>query len=196
MTYIPIFVSILIGVTIISFLLKSKSRNKIVFWIFGPIIALSLALWLILIVLDMSSSSDSTAKSRALTEDELSQSLNHLSPGIRLIAGFEASEYGGWHGDGGSVSIYLANPDDTDALIAGLKKFHKAKQKQYPEDDYTYNYKWIESSRPNLSSLDHQIPKKFRPKSEMYIIGRCHNGEHTISIGKQTGFVCFAYSRS
>lgn len=119
--------------------------------------------------------------------------MKHLNPGIRVMAGFEASKYGGWHGDGGSIDIYLVEPSGTDELIAGLKRFHEEKQKEWPKD---YDYEWSESSRPDLNSLDHLIPEKFQPSPGVYVIGRERNGNHVISIEKQQGYVCFASSRS
>ena len=103
-----------------------KRPIKIAIWSVATLSVISLALWGVLIW-SPSSGSASTVEQRELSADELSQSMNHLNPIIRVIAGFTASSYGGWHGDGGSVDIYLVDPSSTDELIAGLKRFHEAK---------------------------------------------------------------------
>jgi len=168
-----------------------KRPIKIALWSVGAVSVVSLSLWLLL-VWGISTSSRSTPETRVLTDEELSQSLKHLNPAIRVIAGFQASEFDGWHGDGGSVDIYLVDPSGTEELIAGLKRFHDGKKKEWPDH---YNYQWSESSRPDLSSLDHLIPERFRPRSGMYVIGRDRNREHTISIEREKGYVCFSSSR-
>jgi hypothetical protein len=169
-----------------------KRPVKIAIWSVATFAAVGFALWVILLW-GLRSGSGSTVEKHELSAGELSQSMRHLNPGIRVIAGFTASSYGGWHGDGGSVEIYLVDPSGADELIAGLKRFHEAKRKEWPEH---YNYEWSESSRPDLSSLDDLIPKRFQPESGVYVIGRDRNGDHTISIERQKGYVCFASSRS
>jgi hypothetical protein len=138
------------------------------------------------------SGTESTVEKRELSGSELSVSLKHLNSDIHVIAGFTASSYDGFHGDGGSVDIYLIDPSGADELIAGLKRFHEAKQKEWPGQ---YIYDWSESSRPDLSLLYDIIPGRFQAKSGVYVIGRDRNGSHTISIERQKGYVCFASSR-
>jgi hypothetical protein len=169
-----------------------KRPIKIAIWSVATLSVIGLALWGLLFW-SLSSGSDSTVEQRELSADELSQSMKHLNPNIRVIAGFTASSYGGWHGDGGSVDIYIVDPSGTDELIAGLKSYHESKRKEWPED---YHYEWSESSIPDLSSLDDLIPKRFQPDSGVYVIGRDRNRTHTISIERQKGYVCFASSRS
>jgi|GEM_PF-6948083 len=169
-----------------------KRPIKIAIWSVAGITALALSLWLLLLW-NLTRDSGSTVETRELSSDELSQSMKHLNPSIMVIDGFEASSYGGWHGDGGSVDIYHVTPSGTDGLIAGLKRFHEEKRKEWPQD---YDYEWSESTRPDLSSLEHLIPEKFQPGPGVYVIGRLRNGNHTISIERQKGYVCFANSRS
>ncbi len=169
-----------------------KRPVKIAIWSVATVSAVGLAL-LVVLLWGLRSDSDSTVEKRELSAGELSQSMKHLNPGIRVIAGFTAGSYGGWHGDGGGVEIYLVDPGGTDALIAGLKRFHEEKRKEWPEH---YNYEWSESSRPELSSLDDLLPVRFQPKPGVYVIGRDRNGNHTISTERQQGYVCFASSRS
>lgn len=169
-----------------------KRHVKIAIWSVATVFVIGLALWGILLG-SLSSGSDSTVEKRELSASELSQSMKHLNPDIHVIAGFTASSSGGWHGDGGSVEIYLVDPSGIDELIAALKRFHEAKRKEWPEH---YNYEWSESSSPDLSSLDDHIPDKFHPESGVYVIGRERNGSHTISIERQKGYVCFASSSS
>lgn len=169
-----------------------KRPIKIAIWSVATIFALGLTLW-VLLLWNLSSGSGSTVERRELSAEELAQSMKHLAPSIRVISGFEASSYGGWHGDGGSIDIYHVEPSGTDELIAGLKRFHEEKRKEWPED---YDYEWSESSRPDLSSLDRLVPAKFQPGPGVYMIGRLRNGSHTISIERQTGYVCFASSRT
>ena len=171
---------------------KMKRPVKIAIWSATTLSVIGLALWGILLW-SLSSGSSSTVEQRELPASELSQSLKHLNPNIGVIAGYTASSYGGWHGDGGSVDIYLVDPSDTDELIAGLKRFHESKRKDWPEH---YDYEWSESARPDLSSLDDLIPVKFQPQPGVYVIGRDRNRTHTISIERQKGYVCFASSRS
>ncbi len=169
-----------------------KRPIKIAIWSVATIFALGLTLWVILLW-NLSSGSGSTVETRELSAEELAQSMKYLAPSIRVISGFEASSYGGWHGDGGSIDIYHVEPSGTDELIAGLKRFHAEKRKEWPED---YDYEWSESSRPDLSSLDRIVPAKFQPGPGVYVIGRLRYGSHTISIERQTGYVCFASSRT
>ena len=169
-----------------------KRPIKIAIWSVATVFAVGLALWIILLW-SLSSSSGSTVEKRELSAGELSGIMAHLNPKVRVIAGFQASSYGGWHGDGGSVDIYLVDPSGTDDLIVGLKRFHEAKRKESPEH---YDYEWSESPRPDLSSLDDLIPERFQPESGVYVIGRDRNRTHTISIERQKGYVCFASSRS
>lgn len=169
-----------------------KRPVKIAIWSVATLFVIGLTLWGFLL-LSLSSGSAPTVERRKLSTSELSQSMKHLNPNIRVLAGFTASSYGGLHGDGGSVDIYLVDPSGTDELIAGLKRFHEAKRKEWP---WHYDYEWSESSRPDLSSLDDLIPKRFQPDSGVYVIGRNRNRTHTISIERQKGYVCFASSRS
>ena len=169
-----------------------KRPVKIAIWSVATLFVIGLTLWGILLW-SLSSGSGSNVEKRELSTSELSQSMKHLNPNILVLAGFTASSYGGWHGDGGSVDIYLVDPTGTDELIAGLKRFHEAKRKEWPEH---YDYEWSESSRPDLSSLDELIPAKFQPESGVYVIGRDRRRTHTISIERQKGYVCFASSRS
>ena len=169
-----------------------KRPIKIAIWSLGVVSSLVLLAWLFLIW-SISNDSKSQVEARVLAPNELSESMKHLNPSIRVIAGFSASEYGGWHGDGGSVDIYLVNPEDTDELIAGLKRFHEEKRKEWPAH---YDYEWSESSRPDLSSLGRLIPDRFQPQAGTYTIGRDRNRANTISIDKTTGYVCFASSRT
>jgi hypothetical protein len=168
-----------------------KRPVKIAIWRVATVSAVGLAL-VVILLWNSRAGLGSTVEKRELSPGELSQSLKHLNPDIRVIAGFRASSYDGWHGDGGSVDIYLVAPSGTDELIAGLRRFHEAKRKKWPEH---YNYEWSESSRPDLSSLDDLIPERFRPESGVYVIGRDRNGNNTISIERQKGYVCFASSR-
>ena len=174
-----------------SFCQQMKHPFKILIWSVGAITAACLLLW-VLLISSISGSSSSVVETRVLSEKELSQSMKHLNPNVRVYAGFTASQYGGWHGDGGSADVYLIEPSGTVELIAGLKRFHEEKRKDWPAH---YNYDWSESSQPDLSSLEHLMPEKFRPPKGLYVIGRDRNGTHTISIERQKGYVCFASSR-
>jgi len=169
-----------------------KRPVRIVLWSGATVLAVGLSLWLLLIW-NAFRGADSTVETRELSAGELSQSLRHLNPDIRVVAGFEAASYGGWHGDGGSLAIFHVEPSGTGELIAGLKRFHEEKRKEWPDD---YDYEWSEASRPDLSSLEHLIPESFQPGPGVYVIGRARNGNHTISIGRENGYVCFASSRS
>ena len=86
--------------------MKRPIKNAI--WSLGVVFSLVLLAWLFLIW-SISNDSKSQVEARVLAPNELSESMKHLNPSIRVIAGFSASEYGGWHGDGGSVDIYLVN---------------------------------------------------------------------------------------
>jgi len=171
-----------------------KRGYKITLWILGCLTILGLLLvaafsW------SLSTSSPPEIVARELTEDKLSNALSHLCPDIQVSGGYEASEYGGWHGDGGSVTIYLIDPAKAEKLLSEIKSFHQHKLKDDP-DSFTYNFEWETLSRPKLSSLDHLIPKKFQPPEDEYIIGRSRDRRHSISIGKKSGYVCFGYVRS
>ena len=131
-------------------------------------------------------------KTRTLPSEQLASCLTHLNPNIRVTAGFEASCYGGLHGDGGSVTIYLVDPAGTDDLIRGLKQFHEEQKKKWPDD---YQYIWSDSPSPDLSELENLVPSKFQPPSGNYVIGRDRSHNNTISIETRKGYVCFADSR-
>ena len=131
-------------------------------------------------------------ETRTLPAEELSHCLTHLNPAIRVTAGFEASSYGGLHGDGGCVTIYLVDPDGTEELIKGLKQFHEVQKKKWPDQ---YQYTWGESPHPDLSGLENLVPARFQPASGNYVIGRDSSHNHTISIETRKGYVCFADSR-
>jgi hypothetical protein len=164
---------------------------KIAIWSIAAIFFLGLSLWF-LSLWTLTRDSESIVETREFSAEELSQSMKHLDPSIRVIDGFEASSHGGWHGDGGSVVIYHVAPNGTDGLIAGLKRFHEEKRKEWPQD---HDYEWSESTQPDLSSLESLIPERFQPGPGVYLIGRLRNGSHTISIERQKGYVCFANSR-
>jgi hypothetical protein len=134
---------------------------------------------------------DREVKTRELTSAELAGHLTHLNPKIRVLAGFEVSEYGGWHGDGGRIMIYLVAPAGMVDLVAGLRRFHEAKRKEWPND---YQYQWSESPRPDLNGLTRLIPARFLPPPDVYLIARNQHGQHTISLGQTNGFVCFTDS--
>jgi hypothetical protein len=170
-----------------------KRDYKITLWIFGCLTTLGLLL-IAAFSWSLSTSSPSEIVTRELSDQELHRALGHLSSDIEVTAGFEASEYGGWHGDGGRVTIYLIDPNKAEGLLNGIKSFHQQKLKEDP-DSYTYNYEWETLSRPKLRSLDHLIPEKFQPPADEYTVGRSRNRLHTVSIGKRSGYVCFGHVR-
>jgi hypothetical protein len=162
-----------------------KRRLKIAIWISVGVVGLCFTIWILLYLRVASDFGAARDKGSEIPAHQLVESLNHLNPTIHVLAGFEASSYGGWHGDGGSVDIYLIDPSGIEQLIAGLKRYH---------DEQQYNYRWSESPRPDLNDLARLIPKKFLPKVDVFVIGRSQSGNHTISVGKTTGYVCFASS--
>lgn len=168
-----------------------KSPARIALWMMGTMFAVIVSLPFIGL-LDLAIGTRGTEKTREIPAEELSHRLKHLSPNIRVADGFEASSYDGWHGDGGSITIYHIDPSGTDELIAGLKLFFEEKRKEWPQH---YDYEWSEASRPNLSVAGRLIPKKFQPGPGIYTIARQINGYGTVSIERQAGYICFADAR-
>lgn len=147
----------------------------------GAVLALCSSVFLIMICAFSCDSSYSVSETRVLTRNEL-RSLNRYDPSIRVLAGFEASEYGGWHGDGGSIEIYLFEPSRTERLISQLKIIHS-------------DWEWFETSRPDFNFLEDHIPERFRPKPGGFEIGRDRHSSQKIVVGKDNGYVSFATSR-
>lgn len=160
---------------------------KICIWIVtllgGLTLVAGFSLWCLLIY-----SSRQQEGVRQFRSNELPGRLNHFDPSIRLVGGFEASSYGGWHGDGSNTSIYLIAPEDIDRLIEGLERYHDRQRQQWPEQ---YEFKWSESSRPELGGPENMIPARFRPRRDTYLIGTSVRSNQIISIGKTSGYVCF-----
>lgn len=86
---------------------------------------------------------------------------------ITVQKAYEASSFGGWHGDGSLVTAYRYPPGESDALIAALKS-------QRP--DFT----WTEtpSGAVTVGTVLETLPKEFLPSSDlaMLLVGRTPQG--------------------
>ena len=72
---------------------------------------------------------------------------------ITVERAFEASSYGGWHGDGESLSAYRYLSSESPALITALKV-------RYP------SYVWTATNWDRVGILNDLLPKEFLPKND------------------------------
>ena len=78
---------------------------------------------------------------------------------ITIIQAFQASSYGGWHGDGASLKVYRYPASESDSLLEALKV-------RSPD------YKWSDtiSQYASLGHLKDLLPDDFLPSSERTIL--------------------------
>jgi len=165
-----------------------KRGYKITIWILSICTTIGIGL-VALFNWSLARSAPDEIIAREMSAQEISTGFNSFNSKIKIKAGFKASEYGGWHGDGGSVKIYLIDAIRVDDFLAS----RESRRRPNSIEDA---YEWHSSSRPDLSSLNYLLPEKFKPPEDNYIIGRSFDRSHTISIGKKSGYVCFSTSRT
>jgi len=78
---------------------------------------------------------------------------------ISISRAFQAGSYGGWHGDGASLTVYLYPASESNALLAALK---------IRSPDYT----WSEtiSQYATLGHLKDLLPDDFMPSADRTVL--------------------------
>jgi hypothetical protein len=164
-----------------------KRPIKIALWTVASIAVTGFLIYSALMGIMLHDSHEQTAAGEKTSKD-LVNILRHFDPSVRVLGAFEASSYGGWHGDGGSVTIYLIDPSGVDALIAGIDRYRQTQNLQFPNES---DFVWAEGTRPDLSGLGDHIPKKYQPPKDTYRMGETPGRTRTIAIGKASGYVSF-----
>jgi hypothetical protein len=86
---------------------------------------------------------------------EYLQSMRSAGYPISISRAFQASSYGGWHGDGASLEVYRYPASESAALLAALK----VRSPDYVWSDTT-------AKHGTLGDLKNLLPREFLPSSD------------------------------
>ena len=98
---------------------------------------------------------------------ELASSLRAMGLPISVERAFEASSFGGWHGDGASLTAYRYPPTQSNALVDALKSREKA-----------FAWSEVPAQTYDFAGLRQLLPPGFLPERDAWslVVGRPADG--------------------
>ncbi len=145
---------------------RMKSRTKLAIGIAGALCCLGILVISPYVQLVLLSSQDESAREIPVTK-EYADAMRAAGFPITVQRMFEASSYGGWHGDGSELTAYRYPPRESASLIEALKR-------KAPD------FVWTESRR-GAGALDFSgklLPQDFLPDTDsvVLLVGRPSKG--------------------
>ena len=121
----------------------------------GTLLALAGVAYLIFFRIFLTGGDQTETASEMIVTPEYVQGVRSAGYPITVSRAFQASSYGGWHGDGSSVTAYRFPSPESLALVAALKV-------RSPD------YAWSETTTKHatLGDLKNLLPPEFLPSSD------------------------------
>ncbi|MEM9080348.1 MAG: hypothetical protein AAGC74_06610 [Verrucomicrobiota bacterium] len=121
------------------------------------------------------------AKANEIDRSEIIETetlLKHFVSDIEVERAFRASKYGGIHGDGTAVEVYLFEPKFSNELQASLAIHHRKRDPSFT---------WQEVNRADLHGIERLLPPEFRPKGTKFIQSKSQQSNHLSIIAHEEG---------
>ena len=127
----------------------------------GSLLAVAGVAYLIFIWTFLTGGDQQETASEIVVTPEFVHGMRSAGYPITISRAFEASSYGGWHGDGSSVTAYRFPSSESVALMAALKI-------RSPD------YEWSETTarHATLGDLKKLLPPEFLPSSESALLSQ------------------------